>query len=180
MSWQATLAARVAALAPRERALLAAAAALTLAIVGWIGLAGISADLAALRARVAGRERELAAVRRLAGQLREGPAPAAVEPPDAPSLLTRLESAAAEVVGRERIAAMTPTTGSVDDGTAEERVALRVSGASLAEVVRLLHGLESGAGLAVATVGLRKHPDDPARFEVTVEVARLVPAEAAP
>jgi hypothetical protein len=52
-------------------------------------------------------------------------------------------------------------------------VALRIAGASLADVVRLLHGLESGSPrLAVARLELRKHPDDPTRFDATIEVGR--------
>jgi type II secretory pathway component PulM len=180
VSARAALADRWAALAPRERALLVAAAAISATFAAWLGVALVRDDLAALRARVAGRERELAAVRQLAATLASDPAPVALDPADAPSLLARLEDAAAAVVGRERIVEMTPAAdAAADDGERAERIALRVSDASLAEVVRLLHDLETEPGLAVARLELRKHADDPGRFAATLEVARLATAPAA-
>jgi hypothetical protein len=159
---------------PRERTVLGIAAAVTLAVVAASGVLGVRDDLAALRARVAGHERELGEVRRLAALLRRGGAPAARGGPDESSLLTRLEAAAAGVVGRERIAGMTPATAALEDGVQEERVALRLAGASLPEVVRLLHAVEAGdAPLDVARLELRKHPDDASRFDATIEVVRL-------
>src|SRR5262249_51724662 len=122
------VAAWLAALAPRERVLVSAAAVLTVVIgAGGAAPAG-RADRSARRAGVAGHERELAEVRRLAAVLRQAPATTAT---DGAPLLTRLEAAAMETVGRERIAGMTPTTSATSDGAQEERVALRVSGASL-------------------------------------------------
>ncbi len=150
-------------LSGRERRLLALAAAAALAIgAGALALA-VRDDLATLRARVAGHERELAEVRRLAGALgHETPAPTA----DTGSLLGRLEAAAEETVGHERIASMTPVPGE------EARVALRVTDAALGDVVRLLHALEAGSPpLGVARLELRKHPDRPARFDATLEAA---------
>ena len=135
---------------------------------------GVRDDLATLGARVAGHERELAAVLRAAAALRRDGAPAAGEAADTPALLARLEAAATDAVGRERIASMTPTAGPVEDGLAEERVALAVRGASLADTVRLLHRLETAdPPLHVARLELRKQPDDPAHFDATVEVAEL-------
>jgi type II secretory pathway component PulM len=164
------LRATLARLAPRERRLLGAAAAVAglvvvthLALSTWDGVA-------ALRSRVAGRERELAAVQALAARLRSGVAPAdAAEPP----LVTRLEQVATGTVGRERIADMTPGTEQLGAGVQEERVTLRVSGASLAEVVSLLHALEVGpVPLPVARLELRKLPATQAQFAATIEVAR--------
>jgi hypothetical protein len=69
---------------------------------------------------------------------------------------------------------MTPAAGPVEDGLVEEHVALRVTDASLADTVRLLHALESGSPpLRVTSLTLRKHPDDPGRFEAAVEVTQL-------
>jgi hypothetical protein len=161
----------------RERALLLGA---TVAMVGLGAVgAGLAArdDLAALRARVAAHERELVEVRRLATLLARAPATNPPAAADAPSLLTRLEVAAADTVGHERIASMTPaaTSGPAVPGT--ERVALRIAGASLAEVVRLLHDLETGdPPLAVTRLELRKHPDDATRFDATVEVGAEPPS----
>jgi len=167
------VAARLAALSPRERALLAAAAGATALLVATLAALAVRDDLATLRARVAAHERELADVRRAAAVLRRDAALPAADA-DGASLLARLESAAGTIVGRERIASMTPAAGAVEDGVAEERVAVRVTGASLAETVRLVHALETASPpLHVARLELRKHPDDATRFDATVEVAEL-------
>ena len=167
------LAVWVANLSPRERALVAAALVLT----GFIAAAGIAqavrGDLGALRARVAGHERELREVRRLARALGRGAVPTSEATSEAASVIAMLEAAADGVVGRERLASMTPATGPAEDGLVEERVTARVTNASLAETVRLLHALEAVADLGVTRLELRKHPDDPGRFEATVDVARL-------
>ena len=167
-------AAWLAGLSARERTLVAAAAATVGLGLIACGVLALRDDLSALRARVAGHEHELAAVRRAAAALRGSGAPAAGEAADAPALLARLEAAASDAVGRERIASMTPAAGAVEDGLAEERVALAVRGASLADTVRLLHRLETAdPPLHIARLELRKHPDDPAHFDATVEVAEL-------
>lgn len=156
-------------LAPRERRLAAVAAGVgALVVAAHLALA-VWSDLAALEARVAGRERELLAVQALAARLRRGVAPAdAAEPP----LVTQLEQAATGTVGRARIAAMTPGTTPLGAGLEEERVTLRASGASLAEVVSLLHALEVGpVRLPVVRLELRKLAA-PSEFAATVEVAR--------
>jgi hypothetical protein len=159
--------------APRERALLAAVAGVGGVAVLLAAALAIHTDLAALEERVASHERELVALRRLASSLGPTPAPA---PAGSPSLVTRLETAAEAVVGRPRIAAMTPTTTPLPEGLREERVALRLAGTSLAELVRLLHGLGSAdPPIEVARLELRKHPDDPRHFDVTIEVARVLP-----
>ena len=164
------LADRIARLAPRERRLLGVAASIAALVVATQLALGTWGHFAALRARVAGRERELVAVQRLAARLDRGIAPAdAAEPP----LLTRLEQAATGTVGRDRIADMTPAMERLGAGVSEERVAFRVSGASLAEVVSLLHALEIGPPpLHVVRLELRKLPAAAGAFAASVEVAR--------
>ena len=120
-------------------------------------------DLAATESRLASQERDLAAVRRLARELAQQRAAAASG--DERPLVTRIEATASAVVGHERIASMTPVVGDRDG------VALRLVGASLGEVVRVLYGVEQ-AGDRVDTLDLVKHPDDPSRFDVTLEIAR--------
>ena len=157
-------------LAPRERRLLGVGASVAaLVVVAHLALS-VWNDLATLQTRVVGRERELLVVQGLAARLRRGIAPAgAAEPP----LLTRLEQVATGTVGRARIADMTPDTEQLGAGVEEERVALRVSGASLAEVVSLLHALEVGpVPLPVVRLELRKLPAARAEFAATIEVAR--------
>ena len=172
MSIRARLAAWLAGLSPRERALLGLAGALA-AGIGVVTVAlGVRDDLAALRARVAAHEHELGEVRRLAARLREEPA--ADQTPDDGALLTRLEIAVDASIGRERLAAMTPGGGTTADGSHETRVALGVRDATLAEVVALLHALEAGTpALPVARFELKKHPDDPTHFDAALEVVRL-------
>jgi hypothetical protein len=164
------LADALARLAPRERRLLGAGAAVAAAVLAAHLVLAAWDGMAALQARVAGRERELAAVQALATRLRGAVAPAgAADPP----LLTALERVATGTVGRERIADMTPGTEQLGAGVQEERVALRVSGASLAAVVSLLHGLEAGpVPLPVVRLELRKLPAAQGEFAATIEVAR--------
>jgi cell division septum initiation protein DivIVA len=145
----------------RERRLVAAAAAVALVAAVVSGLAAVHDDLARLRARVEGHERELAQVRRLAATLRAAPAAT-----DDTALLTRVQAAADAAGLTERVAAMTPSTDDRD-----QRLAVRVAGASLADTVHLLHELDADApGPRVARLGLRTHPDDPRRFDLTLEV----------
>jgi hypothetical protein len=167
-----SVAAWLAARAPRERAVLAAAAvSVALASVIVAALA-IHDDLSRLAAAVAARERDLVALQRLAAEVGPPPAPS---PAGGPSLVTRLETAAAAVVGRPRLTAMTPASTPLPEGLREERVTLRIAGTALGELVRLLHGLGSAdPPIDVARLELRKHPDDPHRFDATVEVARVV------
>jgi general secretion pathway protein M len=157
-------------LAPRERRLLAIGATVAVLVVLGHSALAVWSDLAALRIRVAGRERELVAVQGLAARLRRAaPTADAAEPP----LLTRLEDVATGTVGRARIADMTPGIEQLGAGVEEERVALRVSGASLAEVVSLLHALEAApVPLPVVRLELRKLPAARAEFAATIEVAR--------
>jgi hypothetical protein len=139
-------------------------------VLAWRVVLAVREDVATLRTRVAAHERELGEVRRAAAVVATTPAPGADDSP----LIARLEAAAATAVGRERVASMTPVAG--DSAGPDERAALRVAGVSLAEVVTLLHGLEAAnPPLHTTRLELRKVPDDPARFDTTVEVAGARP-----
>lgn len=144
----------------RERRLLGVAGVVALVLVLGAGSAGVRRDLATLRARVAARTVELAQVRRLA---------AAAGAPDGAvqdgALLTRVQAATDAAGVGERVAAMTPADGG------DARLAVRLSGASLAETVHLLHALDAAADVGVPRLSLRKRADDPRRFDVTLEVA---------
>src|SRR5262249_11328302 len=107
----------------RERALLMVAGSTTVVVLVVAVALGLRADLVALQAHVATRERELATLRRLAADL--GPVPVDTARADARSLVTRLETAATAVVGRPRIAAMTPTPAPLPEALREGRVAGR-------------------------------------------------------
>jgi len=150
----------------RERRMIALAAGATaLWTVVQLGAAG-ARDLGAARERVDARRRELATVHQLARELERSRRLAAA--PGAEPLVTRLEAAASSVVGRERIASMTPLAGEAD------AVALRLVGATLGEAVRLLHEVEAGGG-HVEKLDMVKHPDDSGRFDLLLEVAGAGP-----
>jgi hypothetical protein len=154
----------------RERTLVLAAAGVALVLVAAVALRAVLGDLARARARVEAHERELKDVRHLAAALERSAPTAAADDRDGASLLARLEAAAGEVVGRERIASMTPASGTVEN---EERVTLRLTGATLPDTVRLLHALATGSPpVSVTGLTLRKHPDDQTRFDATFAVAQ--------
>jgi hypothetical protein len=146
----------------RERRLLGFAGAAALVALGGAAVAGMHRDLATLRARVAARTVELAQVRRLAAT---AGAPGAT---DGGALLTRVQAATDAAGVGERVAAMTPAEAA---GDADARLAVRVGGASLAETVHLLHALDAAPDVGVPRLSLRRHADDPRRFDVTLEVA---------
>jgi hypothetical protein len=155
----------------RERRLVVLAAGVTIAtLVAGAGLA-VRDDLATLATRVAAHERELQQVRRLAaGVGAPGRAPA-----DGGALMTRLQSAAEAAALGDRVTGMTPSADPERGGDAG-RLAARLSGTSLAETVRLLHALDrDDPPLGVARLALRKHADDPQRFDVTLEITSGAP-----
>jgi len=153
----------------RERRLLGAAAAVTVIVTVTAVALAARDDLTTLRARVGARERELAAVRRLAGTV-AGARPAAG---DNGALMTRVQAATDAARLGDRVAAMTPDTTAAADSVATPRLSVRVSDASLAETVQLLHALDDGAApLDVPRLTLTKHPDDPRRFELTLDLAQ--------
>jgi hypothetical protein len=71
---------------------------------------------------------------------------------------------------------MTPEVTAAAGGAATARLSVRVSGASLAETVQLLHALDDAAApLDVPRLMLTKRVDDPRRFELTLDLAGNVP-----
>src|SRR5438094_873902 len=98
----------------RERGLLAAAAASAVVLALTLAVLAVHDDLAALRRQVAAHERELAGVRVLARRLAAG-RPARAASDDAP-LLADVQEATDRVVGRGRIASLTPASGPAADG----------------------------------------------------------------
>jgi len=149
----------------RERRLLTLAGVCALVLLTGGATIGVRNDLQRLRARVEARTLELAQIRRLAAA-----APGAPDTQsDGATLLSRLQAATDAAGVAERVAAMTPAeTGS----ETSPRLAVRMTGASLAETVQLLHALDRDPPmLGVPRLTLRRHPDDPRRFDVTLEVA---------
>jgi hypothetical protein len=145
----------------RERRLLGSTLAVgVLILTAQLGTA-IIGDLTRARARVDAQERDLVMVRRLGHELARRRATAA--PATGAPLVTRLEAVAAPVIGRERIASMTPMVG------ARDGVALRLVGTSLGEAVQILYDIEAH-GDRIEKLDMVKHPDDPSRFDVTLEI----------
>ena len=152
---------------PRERRLLVAALLAAGIVAGVRGAVAVRTHFALARARLAAEERDLASVRQLARELARAPVPA--EPDDTP-LVARVEAVTADTIGRERIASMTPLAG---DG---EAISVRLVGPSLADAVRLLHALAASTRAPrVRKLDMIKHPDDPARFDVVLEVEDAAP-----
>jgi hypothetical protein len=136
-----------------------------LVVLGGVGTVAVRNDLRRLHMRVEARRLELTHVRRLAAAAPD----AADVRHDGDTLLSRLQAATDAAGVAERVAAMTP---SQTDSETDPRLAVRMTGASLAETVQLLHALAGEAStLGVPRLTLRKHPDDPRRFDVTLEVA---------
>jgi hypothetical protein len=161
-------------LSRREQTLCLGAAGVVAAVIVLLGARAVRDELGRLEARVAGHERQLAEVRRLAATLTRTAHPGAEAAADESSLFARLEAAAHGVLGRDRLAGMTPASAPAEDGLVEERVALQVRSASLADAVRLLHELESGSpAVHVTRLELRKQPDDATGFSVVLEAAEL-------
>lgn len=160
----ARLHAWLAARTERERRLLAGAAVVGGALALLVGTDAVGRDLAYRRARIAALEHELATVRRLAARL----APSAGA---GVSALARVQAAADAAGLGERVAAINPAAAPADGSQADDVASMRVAGASLAETVRLLHALTEEPAPRVARLAMRKHPDEPTRFDVTLDAA---------
>jgi type II secretory pathway component PulM len=147
----------------RERRLCGATAALVLASVATTTVLTTRDRLHDHRAQIDTRRAELARTRRLVAQLRQAAPATAAEGP----LLARLETAATQAVGRERLAAMTPATTA--DG--QTQISVRIADAALAEIVGFLHTVEGeDAGTSVTRLELRARPGTDGRFDLVVEI----------
>ena len=181
----ARLGALVERLSPRERLLVGLAAAAAVAIGVWL-IGGALADRrATLVAQIAASERDLVQIARLRdryqqlkaegdavrGKLARGGADF--------SLFSHLEGVARDVVSRERIAAMNPSTRTVSEELQEEDVEMRLSGVSLRELVGLLYRVEkTDLPLLITRVQMKKRFDEPFIYDATLVVGRLRPAGA--
>lgn len=169
-------------LSPRERVLLGVGASAGVVVLIWV-LAGTLAERrAALVAQIAASEREVTELGRLRDrylQLRSerDVVRRKLERGGADfSLFSHLEGVARDVVTRERIAAMNPSTRSVAEDLQEEDVEMRLSGVSLRELVALLYRVEkSDLPLLVSRIQMKKRFDQPFVYDATLVVGRLRP-----
>jgi hypothetical protein len=147
----------------RERRLLTASAILG-AVVGVALVAGaVARDAASLRRRVAQAERRLENARILAGRLEAANGLGA----DAGggSLVSVVEAAAVETLGRERL---TRLDAGADPATGAEA---RLVDVTLADVVSLVAALEDlGKAVLVRDLDLRRRPDARDRYDATIVV----------
>ncbi len=172
-------------LSPRERLLLGGGAVAALVVAVWLLATGLADHREALAAQIAASERELAEV----GALRDRYLALRADNEQIRrvlgrtsadfSLFSRLEGIARESVSRERIAAMNPSTRSINDDLQADDVDMRLAGVSLRELVTLLYGVEKGdPPLLVSRLQMKKRFDQPYLFDVSLVVSRLRQATA--
>ncbi len=170
-------------LSPRERVLLAVGAAAGVLVLIWVVAGALADRRAALVAQIAAGERDLAEMGRLRDrylQLRgeRDVVRRKLERGGADfSLFAHLEGVTRDVLSRERIAAMNPSTRSVAEDLQEEDVEMRLSGVSLRELVALLYRVEkTDLPILVSRLQMKKRFDQPFVYDATLVVGRLRPS----
>lgn len=170
-------------LSPRERVLVGAGVAAGVVVLVWLLGAVLADRRSTLTAQIAASERELAEVAALRDRYATLRADneqvrAALGKSGADfSVFSYLEGVARDAVGRERIAAMNPSSRSINDELQADDVDMRLSGVQLRELVTLLYGVEKGeAPLLVTRLQMKKRFDQPFLFDVSLMVSRLRPA----
>jgi hypothetical protein len=172
-------------LSPRERVLLGIGGAAGAVVLVWALAGALAERRTTLQAQIVASERDVVEMTRLRDRyvqlraerdlvrrkLERGGADF--------SLFAHLESVTREVVSRDRIAAMNPSTRTVAEDLQEEDVEMRLSGVSLREVVGLLYRVEkTDLPLLVSRVQMKKRFDQPFVYDATLVVGRLRPATA--
>lgn len=168
-------------LQPRERRLVLGAAAVSTALVAWLGVVEpVQDSIATLDRGLAAARRDASTVGDLAagyrslksevGRLEESLS----GDRETNSAFARLESIAVPIVGREKITAMNPSTRTVADGLTEESVEMRVEGIPMRQLVSLLHAIEQrDKPMHLARVSFKRKYKNPELLDATVVVSRL-------
>jgi hypothetical protein len=174
------LAALVERLSPRERILLGVGAAAGVVVLIWALAGALSEQRAALQAQIAASERDLAEMGRLRDRYvqlrteRDGVRRKLERGGADFSLFSHLEGVTRDVLSRERVAAMNPSTRTVGDDLQEDDVEMRLSGVSLREIVALLYRVEkTDLPLLVSRLQMNKRFDQPFVYDATLVVGRL-------
>ena len=172
-------------LSPRERVLVGAGGAIGVVVLVW-ALAGVLAERrTTLQAQIAASERDVAEMGRLRDHYLQLRADRDVvrrklERGGADfSLFSHLEGVTRDVLSRDRVAAMNPSTRTVAEDLQEEDVEMRLSGVSLREVVALLYRVEKAdLPLLVSRLQMKKRFDQSFVYDATLVIGRLRPAAA--
>jgi len=170
-------------LSPREQRLVAIFAGLLAVAFAWsLVIAPFLGGRDRMRREIDDLRGELSQIEALARQIRqsETDAPkdgAAVKPPADFSVLAFVEQAAGASLRPESIGSMTPARRPLDAGRQESTVELKLSGATLGEVVALLRAIEGERSpVYIKQFFVKKRYDDPSRFDVTLVAAATLPA----
>lgn len=167
-------------LAPRERVLVGAAAAVfvvALLVFGVVRPVLAAADRAG-RELVAA-EQELAAVRELRARydemnVRLGAVEARIRGEAAGEIFTALEELARQ--SAVKIDSMEPRTSPASDEYRETKVQVALRGVTLAQVVNYLHRIETAPSLlSIKSLRIRTRPDKPELLDVTFTVSSFEP-----
>ena len=167
-------------LSPRERVLVGVGAAAGAIVLIWALAGALSEQRAALQAQIAASERDLAEMGRLRDRYlqlraeRDGVRRKLDRGGADFSLFAHLEGVTRDVLSRERVAAMNPSTRTVGEDLQEDDVEMRLSGVSLREVVALLYRVEkTDLPLLVSRLQMKKRFDQPFVYDATLVVGRL-------
>lgn len=170
-------------LSPREQRLVAIFGGLLAITLAWsLVVAPFLGGRESIRKEIDGLKSELTSLDALARQIRstEAAAPKKREAVAATadfSVLGFVEKAAGASLRPESIGSMTPTRRPLDGGRNESTVELKVSGATLGEVVALLRAIEGEASpVYVKQFSVKKRYDDASRFDVTLIAAATLPS----
>lgn len=173
-------------LAPRERLLLGAAA-VSLVVISLYSFVWdpLQSGHELLGRRIALREKELAEVHRqrdtylrLMRELEANKASISEGDPDF-NMLAHLQTAIAQVVSREHVQSMNPSTKTRGDYQ-EQQVEIKLTRVSLPQLVDLLYRIEKGDHpLRFSRLQLKKRLNDVRNFDLTATVSLLGAAPAA-
>ena len=170
-------------LAPRERALLQGAVALTLLTILFLTVSSYRSAKADLRAKITAKHRQLDEVQQLRRtylrlkQQAETLTTTYGQRPESFSLFSYLDGVGKKTVSREKILAMSPSSKTIGDQYVEEAVEMKLANVTLPQVLELLHQIETApTPLLVSRLQMKKRYDDPYEFEVTLVVTSLTEA----
>ena len=170
-------------LAPRERALVLGAVAVTLVLVVWLGiLEPLGDSLSHLDRDVARGRDDAASIGGLVARYRtlhaevDGLERTAKGDQGGASLFAQLESISVPIAGREHIVAMNPSTRTIGNELQQELVEVRIEGITMRGLVDLLYAVENrDPPITVERLGVKRQYKDPTHVDATVVVARLRP-----